>query len=45
MQNYHLRQIFRCFTLKQLQIFLFLCLFNVFTDVGIIVYHVDSACS
>ncbi len=28
MQNYHLRQIFRCFTLKQQQIFLFR--FNVF---------------
>jgi len=45
MQNYHLPSICRCFTLKQRQIFLFLCLVNIFTDVGIIVYHVDSACS
>ena len=30
MQNYPLPSIFRCFTLKQLQFFLFLCRFNVF---------------
>lgn len=30
MQNYHLSQISRCFTLKQLHVFLFLCIFSVF---------------